>query len=74
VREALDAHFAGQGAVVVHVDQAPSEEAPAALASALGPVRVVGRPGRTRPPTARRLAQAVRKMLTVGRRLEARAL
>jgi hypothetical protein len=29
VRAGLDAHFAGQAAVVVHVDQAPSGETPA---------------------------------------------
>jgi len=75
VRAALDAHFAGQGAVVVHVDQAPSEETPAALASALGPVRVVRAAGAGHAADdPLDWTQAVRTMLTVGRRLEARAL
>jgi hypothetical protein len=75
VRAALDAHFAGQAAVVVHVDQAPSEETPASLAAALGPVRVVRAPGAGRAADgALDWAQAVRSVLTVGRRLEARAL
>jgi hypothetical protein len=75
VRAALDVHFAGQAAVVVHVDQAPSEETPAALASALGPVRVVRAAGAGHAADdPLDWAQAVRTMLTVGRRLEARAL
>ena len=75
VRAGLDSHFAGQTAVVVHVDQGPSEEAPAALLGALGPVRVVraSGAGHTEDDTLD-WAQAVRTMLTVGRMLEARAL
>ena len=75
VRAALDAHFAGQAAVVVHTDQAPSEETSAALAAALGPVRVVQAP-RAGHATDGALdwAQAVRTVLTVGRMLDARAL
>jgi hypothetical protein len=70
VRAGLEAHFAGQSAAVVHVDQTP-----AALASALGPVR------RIRVPVGGHTAdgpldwsQAVRTVLTVGRALEARAI
>jgi len=75
VRAGLDAHFGAQAAVVVHVDQAPSEDTSAALASALGPVRVVhaGVTGHAADGTLD-WAQAVRTLLTVGRRLEARAL
>ena len=75
VRAGLDAHFAGQAAVVVHVDQAPSGETPAALAAALGPVRVIRATGAGHAADdALDWAQAVRTTLTVGRRLEARAL
>jgi hypothetical protein len=41
VRAALDAHFTGQAAALVHVEQAPSEETAAAVSGALGPVRLV---------------------------------
>ncbi len=74
VRAGLDAHFAGQTAVVVHVDQAPSEETPAALAAALGPVRMIRATGVGHATDGLDWAQAVRTMLTVGRRLDARAL
>ncbi|HJR05114.1 MAG TPA: hypothetical protein VKA83_25955, partial [Methylomirabilota bacterium] len=75
VRAGLEAHFAGQAAVVVHVDQAPSEEPPAALGAALGPVRVIRAAGAGHAADeALDWAQAVRTMLTVGRLLEARAL
>lgn len=76
VRAGLDAHFAGQTAVVVHVDQAASEETATAVAAALGPVRLV-----RVPATAGRAADgaldwahAVRTVLTTGRLLEGRAL
>jgi hypothetical protein len=75
VRAGLDAHFAGQAAVVVHADQAPSEEKSAALATALGPVRMVQAPGGGHAAdSALDWAQAVRTVLTVGRMLDARAL
>ena len=76
VRAALDAHFAGQAAAVIHVEQTPSEETAAAVAAALGPVRLV----RATTGGARAgdgpldWAHAVRTVLTAGRRLEARAL
>jgi hypothetical protein len=75
VRAGLDAHFAGQAAVVVHADQASSEETAAALDSALGPVRLVRAPGAGHAEGgALDWAQAVRAVLTVGRLLEARVL
>jgi hypothetical protein len=75
VRAGLDAHFAGQAAAVVHVDQASTEETTAALAAALGPVRVVRAAGAGHAADgALDWAQAVRTVLTVGRLLEARAL
>ncbi len=75
VRAGLDAHFAGQAAVVVHADQASSEETAAALASALGPVRLVRAPAAGHAAEAALdWAQAVRAVLTVGRLLEARVL
>lgn len=75
-RAGLDTHFAGQTAAVVHVEQATSEETTAGVASALGAVRLVRVPAGTSRPTDGALdwAQAVRMVLTVGRRLEARAL
>lgn len=75
VRAGLDAHFADQAAVVVHADQASSEETAAALASALGPVRLVRAPAAGHAAEAALdWAQAVRAVLTVGRLLEARVL
>jgi hypothetical protein len=57
------------------VDQAPSGETPAALAAALGPVRVIRATGAGHAADdALDWAQAVRTTLTIGRRLEARAL
>jgi hypothetical protein len=44
VRTGLDAHFAGQAAAVVHVDQAPSEATAAAVTAALGDLRAVSVP------------------------------
>lgn len=76
VRAGLDAHFAGQAAVVLHVEQAPSEETATAVASALGPLRVVrvtAAGGRAADEAVDR-AHAVRTVLTVCRLLEARAL
>jgi len=76
VRAGLDAHFGGQAAVLVHVDQASSEETAAAVASALGPARVIRVPvaGGHAADGALDWAQAVRTVLTAGRRLEARAV
>jgi glucosylglycerate synthase len=75
VRAGLDAHFAGQSAAVVHVDQTPAEETPDALASALGPVRRIRVPvGGHTADGPLDWAQAVRTVLTVGRALEARAI
>lgn len=77
VRAGLDAHFAGQTAVVLHVDQATAEESAAGVVAALGPVRVVRMPvgggGRGAEGTLD-WAHAVRTVLTAGRRLEARAV
>ncbi|MGH7348579.1 MAG: hypothetical protein ACREI6_01085 [Candidatus Rokuibacteriota bacterium] len=75
-RAGLDAHFAGQAAAVVHVTQAASEETAAGVAAALGTVRLVQVPAAAGHPSDGALdwAQAVRTVLTVGRRLEARAL
>jgi hypothetical protein len=77
VRAGLDAHFAGQSAAVVHVDQAPSEASTAAVAAALGDLRLL-------PVTSSGAghggedgldwAGAVRSVLTVGRLLQARAI
>ena len=41
VRTGLDTHFPGQSAAIAHVDQARSEETTAAVAAALGDLRVV---------------------------------
>jgi len=41
VRAGLDAHCAGQAAAIVHVDQTPSEATAAAVAAALGDLRLV---------------------------------
>lgn len=75
-RAGLDAHFGGQAAAVIHVDQGSSEPTAAAVASAVGPVRLVrvpAAPGHA-GDGALDWAQAVRAVLTVGRMLEARAL
>ena len=75
VRAGLEAHFAGQVAAVVHVDQTATDETTAALAAALGPVRLVRATGAGHAADgALDWAQAVRTVLTLGRMLEARAL
>jgi hypothetical protein len=77
VRAGLDAHFSGQTAAVIHVDQAPSEVTTAAVAAALGDLRVVSvtlaGPVRAADDELD-WAGAVRSVLTVGRMLEARAI
>jgi hypothetical protein len=76
VRAGLETHFGGQSAVVLHVQHAPSEETAAAVASALGPVRLVratAGAGHDRDE-ASDWARAVRTVLAAGRQLEARAL
>jgi hypothetical protein len=76
VRAGLDAHFGGQAAVVVHVDEASSEETAAAVASAVGPARFLRVPAPAGHPTDGVLdwTRAVRTVLTAGRLLEARAV
>ena len=77
VRAGLEGHFAGQTAAVVHVDQAPSEETTVAVAAALGDLRVVpvASAGSTHGGDDELdWSGAVRATLTVGRRLEARAI
>ena len=76
VRTGLDTHFPGQGAAIVHVDQAPSEATTAAVTAALGDLRVIS-VASTPPHSADEelnWAAAVRSVLTVGRMLEARAI
>jgi hypothetical protein len=76
VRAALDAHFTGQAAAVIHVEQAPSDETAAAVTAALGPVRLVRvtTGGAHAGDGPLDWAHAVRAVLTAGRQLEARAL
>ncbi|HEU4438783.1 MAG TPA: hypothetical protein VFT36_06005, partial [Methylomirabilota bacterium] len=74
VRTGLDAHFPGQSAAIAHVDQARSEETTAAVASALGDLRVVSVGPLAGKDDTLDWAAAVRAVLTVGRRLEARAI
>jgi hypothetical protein len=76
VRGGLDAHFSGQAAAVVHVDQAPAEGTTAAVAAAFGDLRVVSvTPAGPTGGGDDELdwAGAVRSVLTVGRMLGARA-
>jgi len=77
VRTGLEAHFGGQAAAVIHVDQTPSEETTAAVAAALGGLRVVpvppAGPGHGSDHELE-WATAVRSVLTIGRMLEARAI
>ncbi len=76
VRAGLDAHFSGQAAAVVHVDQAPAEATTAAVAAAFGDLPVVSvTPAGPTGAGDDELdwAGAVRSVLTVGRILGARA-
>jgi hypothetical protein len=74
VRAGLDTHFPGQPAAIVHVDQARSEATAAAVTAALGDLRVVS--VGPIPGKEDRLdwSAAVRKVLTAGRLLQARAI
>jgi len=73
VRAGLDAHFSGQAAAVVHVDQAPAEATTAAVAAAFGDLRVVPVTPAGAGDDELDWAGAVRSVLTVGRMLGARA-
>jgi hypothetical protein len=76
VRAGLNAHFSGQAAAVVHVDQAPAEATTVAVAAAFGDLRVVSvTPAGPTGAGDDELdwAGAVRSVLTVGRMLGARA-
>ena len=75
VRTGLDAHCAGQAAAVVHVDQTPSETSTAAVTAALGDLRVVSVPAPGgHGDDGLDWSAAVRAVLTVARRLEARTI
>ena len=75
VRTGLDAHCAGQSAAVVHVDQTPSEATTAAVTAALGDLRVVSVPAPGgHGDDGLDWSAAVRAVLTVARRLEARTI
>ena len=75
VRAGLDAHCAGQAAAVVHVDQTPSETSTAAVTAALGDLRVVSVPAPGgHGDDGLDWSAAVRAVLTVARRLEARTI
>lgn len=76
VRAGLDAHFAGQTAVLIHVDESPSDETATALATGLGDVKMIRvRPAHLHPPDADlEWSEAVRCVLGLGRMLEARAI
>ena len=75
VRTGLDAHCAGQAAAVVHVDQTPSEATTAAVTAALGDLRVVSVPAPGgHGDDGLDWSAAVRAVLTVARRLEARTI
>ena len=74
IRTGLEAHFGGQTAAVVHVDQTPSEETTAAVADALGDLRLVPVPAMRAGDDELDWAGAVRTVLTVGRMLQARVI
>jgi hypothetical protein len=74
VRAGLDAHCGGQAAAVVHVDQAPAEPTPATVAAAFGELRLVSVPSSGRGDEGLDWSGAVHTVLTVARRLEARAI
>ena len=75
VRTGLDAHCAGQAAAVVHVDQTPAEETAAAMAAALGDLRLLSVPAPAgHGEDGLDWSSAVRAVLTVARRLEARTI
>ncbi len=77
VRTGIEAHFPGQPTVVIHVDQAPSEEKAAQVVQGLGSLRVLS----VRPPHALHSpdgeiewSEAVQMVLSLGRMMEARAI
>lgn len=75
VRTGLDAHCAGQAAAVVHVDQTPAEETAAAMTAALGDLRLLSVPAPAgHGEDGLDWSSAVRAVLTVARRLEARTI
>ncbi|HEY7041474.1 MAG TPA: hypothetical protein VID28_21580 [Methylomirabilota bacterium] len=74
VRSGLDAHFPGQPVAIAHVDQARSEATTAAVAAALGDLRVVSVGPIPGKDESLDWSAAVRAVLTVGRMLEARAI
>jgi hypothetical protein len=75
VRTGLDAHCAGQAAAVVHVDQTPSEASTASMTAAFGDLRVVSVPAPGgHGDDGLDWSAAVRAVLTVARRLEARTI
>ncbi|MBI2526432.1 MAG: hypothetical protein HYY95_10020 [Candidatus Rokubacteria bacterium] len=77
VRAGLEAHFSGHSSAVIHVDQAPSEEAGALLAQGLGDVPVVrARPAHPSagPPLQLGRDEAVRTTLAAARALGARSI
>jgi hypothetical protein len=76
IRAGLDAHFAGQTAAVVHVDQTAAEQ-PSSLADGLGDARLVHVTSREAVHAGEGeldWTHAVRSVFTVARRLEARAI
>ena len=75
VRTGLDTHFPGQSAAIAHVDQARSEETTAAVAAALGDLRVVSVGSASAAKNdILDWSAAVHAVLTVGRLLGARAI
>jgi len=74
IRTGLDSHFPGQAATVVHVPLAPTETASAALAAALGDLRVVSIAPAHSSDDDLDWSAAVHSVLTVGCMLQARAI
>ena len=73
VRAGLDSHCGGQATAIVHVDQAPAEATPATVAAAFDGLRLVSVPSTGRGEEGLDWSSAVRTVLMVARRLEARA-
>ncbi len=74
VRAGLDSHCGGQATAIVHVDQAPAEATPATVAAAFDGLRLVSVPSTGRGEEGLDWSSAVRTVLMVARRLEARAI
>jgi hypothetical protein len=77
VRAGLEAHFSGHAAVVIHLDQSPTEEPSSPLAQALGEVPLVRvRPAHTSgdPLEPHRRDEAARATLAAGHALGARGI